>query len=145
RILESPGFTGTDKGRKIMETVHGSMRREGLVRPREGRVLGGVVAGLGRRFGLDPWVARLLFVLILMVIPGSQILIYPILWILIPNEEPDPRPVTTPPTACPPPRAAPRRRSATRAQGVSRATRLSRNVFVAQRVSTDAGLYDFRW
>jgi phage shock protein PspC (stress-responsive transcriptional regulator) len=45
-----------------------------------------VIAGLGRRFGLDPWPARLLFVLLLLVIPGSQILIYPILWILMPAE-----------------------------------------------------------
>ena len=34
-----------------------------------------------------PWTARLLFVLVLMVIPGSQILVYPILWILMPSEE----------------------------------------------------------
>ena len=59
---------------------------QGLVRPQEGRVLGGVCAGLGRRFGIDPWPARLLFVLILFVIPGSQILIYPILWLLMPDE-----------------------------------------------------------
>lgn len=45
-----------------------------------------MVAGLGRRFGIDPWPARLLFVLILMIIPGSQILIYPLLWILMPRE-----------------------------------------------------------
>ena len=64
------------------------MRKQGLVRPREGRVLGGVCAGLGRRFGLSPWQARILFVLILMVIPGSQILIYPLLWILLPSEQP---------------------------------------------------------
>ncbi|NUO60892.1 MAG: PspC domain-containing protein [Hamadaea sp.] len=70
-----------------METVHASMRQEGLVRPRQGRLLGGVCAGLGRRFGLDPWPARLLFALILLVIPGSQILIYPILWILMPSEQ----------------------------------------------------------
>ena len=70
-----------------MDTVHDSFRREGLVRPRDGRVLGGVCAGLGRRFGIDPWAARLLFVLILFVIPGSQILVYPILWILMPSEE----------------------------------------------------------
>ena len=50
-------------------------------------MLGGVCAGLGRRFGIAPWTARLLFVLLLMVIPGSQILIYPILWILMPSEE----------------------------------------------------------
>mgnify|MGYP001792071172 CR=1 FL=1 len=57
------------------------------VRPREGGILGGVCAGLGRRFGLTPWVSRLLFVLILMVVPGSQLLIYPVLWILMPAED----------------------------------------------------------
>lgn len=71
-----------------MNDIHGSFRGQGLVRPREGRVLGGVVAGLGRRFGIDPWPARLLFVLVLMIVPGSQILIYPILWILMPSEPP---------------------------------------------------------
>ena len=70
-----------------MNSVHQTFRSQGLVRPREGRLLAGVVAGLGRRFGIDPWPARLLFVLILLLIPGSQILIYPILWILMPNEE----------------------------------------------------------
>jgi phage shock protein C len=70
-----------------MKTVYDSMARQGLVRPREGRVLGGVCAGLARRFGLDPWVARMLFVLVLLVIPGSQILVYPLLWVLMPNEE----------------------------------------------------------
>jgi phage shock protein C len=71
-----------------MNEIHSTLRGQGLVRPREGRVLGGVVAGLGRRFGIDPWPARLLFVLVLMILPGSQILIYPILWILMPSEPP---------------------------------------------------------
>jgi phage shock protein C len=66
--------------------IHARFADQGLVRPRDGRVLGGVVAGLGRRFGIDPWPARLLFLLILLVIPGSQILIYPLLWILMPSE-----------------------------------------------------------
>jgi phage shock protein C len=66
--------------------IHARFANQGLVRPRDGRVLGGVVAGLGRRFGIDPWPARLLFVLILLVVPGSQILIYPLLWILMPEE-----------------------------------------------------------
>jgi len=70
--------------------VTDSFRKQGLVRPRDGRILGGVCAGLGRRFGLGPWQARILFVLILMLLPGSQILIYPVLWILMPSEQPAP-------------------------------------------------------
>ena len=70
-----------------MNDIHQSFAQHGLVRTQEGRVLGGVCAGLGRRFGFAPWPARILFVLLLMVIPGSQILIYPILWILMPSQE----------------------------------------------------------
>ena len=70
-----------------MNDIHQNFARQGLIRPREGRVLGGVLAGLGQRFGLGPWTARLLFVLVLMALPGSQILIYPVLWILMPSEE----------------------------------------------------------
>lgn len=72
-----------------MDSIRAAFRREGLVRVKDGRVLGGVLAGFGRRYGLEPWTARLLFVLVLMLLPGSQFLIYPILWILMP-EEPGP-------------------------------------------------------
>ena len=70
-----------------MTDIRSSFAHQGLVRPSDDRVLGGVCAGLGRRFGLTPWIARLLFVLVLMVLPGSQLLIYPVLWILMPNEK----------------------------------------------------------
>lgn len=69
-----------------MDRIHDSMRREGLVRPDHGRILGGVCAGLGQRFGIDPWPARLLFVAGLMLLPGSQLLIYPVLWVLMPAQ-----------------------------------------------------------
>src|SRR3954454_17211930 len=74
--------------RSVMESIHSTFAQAGLVRPQEGRVLAGVIAGLGRRIGLDPWPARLLFVLILLILSGSQLLIYPVLWILMPNETP---------------------------------------------------------
>ncbi len=70
-----------------MNDIHQSFAGHGLVRPQQGRVLGGVCAGLGQRFGIAPWTARLLFVLLLMVIPGSQLQIYPVLWILMPSQE----------------------------------------------------------
>ena len=60
-----------------MDNIRESFSRQGLVRPRDGRILGGVFAGLGRRFGLDPWPARFVFLLLMILIPGSQILIYP--------------------------------------------------------------------
>jgi phage shock protein C len=70
-----------------MNDISQSFAHHGLVRPTQGRVLGGVCAGLGQRFGIAPWTARLLFLLVLLVIPGSQILVYPILWILMPSQE----------------------------------------------------------
>jgi phage shock protein PspC (stress-responsive transcriptional regulator) len=70
-----------------MNDIQQRFAQQGLVRPADARVLGGVCAGLGRRFGMGPWTARLLFVLLLMVLPGSQILIYPVLWILMPSEQ----------------------------------------------------------
>ena len=68
-----------------MNDIRQSFAQHGLVRSRDHRVLGGVCAGLGQRFGLTPWTARLLFVLLLLLVPGSPILIYPILWILMPS------------------------------------------------------------
>ena len=85
-----------------MNSIHDLFRAHGLVRARNGRVLGGVVAGLGHRVGIDPWPARLLFLLALLVVPGSQILLYPILWILMPLERPGELPVAANhPTAAP--------------------------------------------
>ena len=56
-----------------------------LVRPTHDRVIAGVCAGIGRRFGVSANVVRLIFVLSLLL-PGPQILIYLAGWILIPNE-----------------------------------------------------------
>jgi phage shock protein PspC (stress-responsive transcriptional regulator) len=56
-----------------------------LVRPKEGRMIAGVAAGLADRFGMERGVMRLLFVLSL-ILPGPQILIYIVLWVVIPEE-----------------------------------------------------------
>ncbi|MGA7097964.1 MAG: PspC domain-containing protein [Acidimicrobiia bacterium] len=56
-----------------------------LVRPRDGRMIAGVAAGLADRFGISRGAMRLIFVLSI-VLPGPQILIYIILWIVIPEE-----------------------------------------------------------
>ncbi|MGC1215279.1 MAG: PspC domain-containing protein [Micromonospora sp.] len=57
-----------------------------LVRPREGRMLAGVCAGLAQRFGMSAGMVRLLFVLSLLL-PGTQVIIYLVLWALMPNED----------------------------------------------------------
>jgi phage shock protein C len=59
--------------------------RRGLVRPRKGRIVAGVLAGLAQRFGVSPTVVRLLFVLSILL-PGPQFLAYIALWILMPSE-----------------------------------------------------------
>lgn len=69
-----------------MEDIRTAFARHGLYRARNQRVLGGVFAGLGRRLGLDPWPARLLFALLLLLVPGSQLLLYPVLWLLMPQD-----------------------------------------------------------
>lgn len=70
-----------------MEKIRTSLARQGLVRSADRAVLGGVCAGVGRRLGLTPWITRLLFFVTLIVIPGSQLLVYPLLWFLMPSED----------------------------------------------------------
>jgi phage shock protein PspC (stress-responsive transcriptional regulator) len=57
-----------------------------LTRPRHGKVIAGVCAGLAQRFGWSPNVVRLLFVLSC-ILPGPQFVIYLVLWVLMPKEQ----------------------------------------------------------
>ena len=68
-----------------MTRLQESLRARGFVRPRRGRVFGGVCAGIARAFDSSPWLVRLLAVLSLLL-PGPQILAYILLWILMPEE-----------------------------------------------------------
>jgi phage shock protein C len=54
-----------------------------LSRPRTGRVIAGVCAGLAERYGWKPSTVRLLF-LLSCLLPGPQFVIYLILWMLMP-------------------------------------------------------------
>ena len=55
-----------------------------LSRPRTGRMIAGVCAGLADRYGWSPRTVRLLFVLSCLL-PGPQFVIYLILWMLMPS------------------------------------------------------------
>jgi len=62
------------------------MARKGLTRPRKGRWIAGVCAGIAERFDTSPLLVRFLFVLST-IIPGPQFVAYIALWIFIPSED----------------------------------------------------------
>lgn len=55
-----------------------------LVRPRHGKMIAGVCAGLANRFGISKGLVRLGFVIFGLV--GAGELAYIVLWILMPKE-----------------------------------------------------------
>jgi phage shock protein PspC (stress-responsive transcriptional regulator) len=57
-----------------------------LVRPREGRWIAGVCAAIADRFGWSRGAVRALFV-VSILLPGPQVVLYVVLWILIPGED----------------------------------------------------------
>ncbi len=56
-----------------------------LVRPRRGKLVAGVAAGLAQRFGVSATLVRVMF-LASMLLPGPQIVAYIVLWIIMPKE-----------------------------------------------------------
>jgi phage shock protein PspC (stress-responsive transcriptional regulator) len=68
-----------------METTETIREERRLTRPRDGRWLGGVAAGLGRYFDLSPTVYRIAFVA-LSLAGGTGILLYVAAWLVIPDE-----------------------------------------------------------
>ncbi|MPZ00940.1 MAG: PspC domain-containing protein [Actinophytocola sp.] len=58
---------------------------DALVRPREGKMIAGVCAGIANRYGWSANAVRLVFVLSCLL-PGPQFLVYIALWILMPKE-----------------------------------------------------------
>lgn len=62
------------------------MEGKALVRPREGKWIAGVCAGIARRFGMSVGLVRLGFVVFGLV--GAGEIAYIALWILMPKEQP---------------------------------------------------------
>ncbi|MFD5032868.1 PspC domain-containing protein [Streptomyces sp. NPDC058220] len=56
------------------------------VRPRAGRMIGGVCAALAQRFGTSASTMRVIF-LVSCLLPGPQFLLYLALWVLLPSEK----------------------------------------------------------
>ena len=56
-----------------------------LTRPRKGRILGGVCAGIGEYLGIDPTVVRIICVLLSIGTIGLALLVYLVLCFVIPE------------------------------------------------------------
>ena len=69
----------------LVKKQYFSMKR--LYRSKNERMLGGVCAGLGEHFDIDPTVIRLVWAVITVLSIGTGVLVYIIAWILIPEEE----------------------------------------------------------
>lgn len=57
-----------------------------IVRPSQGRMIGGVCAALARRFGTSANTMRVIF-LVSCLLPGPQVLLYIALWVFLPSEK----------------------------------------------------------
>jgi phage shock protein C len=62
------------------------METNRLARSRTDYMIGGVCGGLGKYFHIDPTLVRLIFVLLTLA-GGSGVLVYFILWIVMPRED----------------------------------------------------------
>jgi phage shock protein C len=57
-----------------------------LVRPRKGRMLAGVCAGLAEYFGMDVTLVRVIIAVIAVITGGAGVLAYLVAWAIIPEE-----------------------------------------------------------
>ena len=62
------------------------MARGPFRRSRGNSVLGGVCGGLARYFGIDPTLARILWVILTIVSFGAGVIGYLLIWFLVPAE-----------------------------------------------------------
>src|SRR5262245_14232138 len=76
------------KERTTMETTETIREPRRLTRPRDGRWLGGVSAGLGAYFDLSSAIYRIAFVALALA-GGTGILLYIAAWLVIPEEGED--------------------------------------------------------
>jgi phage shock protein PspC (stress-responsive transcriptional regulator) len=85
---ESKGPTMTTHDSPYDNSLYGArawFAENGLTRPREGRLIGGVTAGFARRYGVNLFVARVAAIVGVLVLTP---LLYLPLWVLMPTDAP---------------------------------------------------------
>jgi phage shock protein C len=83
RVLDGEPAAARPAGTSESPTLQGI---NGLRRTRTDRMLGGVCGGIARATGLASWLVRLVFAL-LAICAGTGVLLYVLMWILVPEEE----------------------------------------------------------
>ncbi|GAB3425637.1 PspC domain-containing protein [Flindersiella endophytica] len=71
----------------IKNNIQNELQGKKLVRPREGRMIAGVCAGIANYLKVDPAIVRLATVVLAVFTAGTAALIYAAGWILMPEEE----------------------------------------------------------
>ena len=75
----------TQRDENATEELKGDKIRKRMYRDSENRVLGGVCYGMSTYFNIDPVLLRVLFVLLVFLGAGISIIIYLILWVVVPK------------------------------------------------------------
>lgn len=63
------------------------MEGKKLTRPQNNKMLAGVCAGIANYFGLDPTLIRVAYVLLTVFTAFAGVIVYLLLWIIIPEEK----------------------------------------------------------
>ena len=69
-----------------MQSNGGSWRERRLYRSRQDRYLGGVAGGRAAYLGVEPALIRMIYLVLGAATGGVTLLIYPIMWIVVPLE-----------------------------------------------------------
>lgn len=84
-VMSTPDYSQTPPPAPTpMQKFFAWVRRLGVYRPSD-RILGGVAAGTARRLGIDPWLMRLIF-FVLVFFFGLSVWFYVAAWICLPDE-----------------------------------------------------------
>src|SRR5215472_15676139 len=85
RCCRDPGCLSTHR-QGHDRSMNGANGHKRLIRPREGRMIAGVCAGIGDYFGIDANVVRIIFAALTIFTAGAGALIYLVAWAVLPEE-----------------------------------------------------------
>jgi phage shock protein C len=70
----------------MIRTMNGTNGQKQLIRPKDGRMIAGVCAGVGQFFGIDANLVRIVFAVLTVFSAGAAALVYLLAWVVVPEE-----------------------------------------------------------